>query len=120
MPQNYRENDKVILDRLEKIQDDITSTKISLALNTKATTDIEDHLRTLNGKVITNQNSIQALQASDVLKTAFLKKIDDDKERNIKHRSGWQDWTIKGVIAIVVMLFYYLLTHNGFPHFLAK
>lgn len=72
MPQDNRENDKIILDRLEKIQDDVTKTKIDMALNTKSTLDIEDHLKTLNGKVLTNQNSIAAVQAQATLAATFI------------------------------------------------
>ena len=124
MPEERRENDKIILDRLEKIQDDSTQFKINLALNTQATkgieknvTAIQEHLKTLNGKVITQAASIQALQAADVLTAAYIKKAEDDKLRASEEKNGWRDWAIKGIIAIVVMLFYYLLTHAGFPDF---
>jgi hypothetical protein len=125
MAQDRRENDKIILDRLEKIQDDSTQFKINLALNTQATkgietnvTAIQEHLKTLNGKVITQAASIQSLQAADVLTAAYIKKAEDDKQRASQERGGWRDWVIKGFIVIVVMLFYYLLTHAGFPDFL--
>ena len=94
MTQDSRENDKIILDRLEKIQDDVTKTKIDLALNTKSTADIEDHLRTLNGKVITNQTSIAALQSQAVMAATFItesneakKKAEDRQEKKSDNKS---------------------------------
>lgn len=52
-----------------------------------------------------NDKDIEALQKAETKPTFW--------DRN-------QDKIIWGIVGIIVMLFYYLLTHNGFPNFLAK
>jgi hypothetical protein len=106
MPQDSRENDKIILDRLEKIQDDSTQLKINLALNTQATKSIEtnvdaieDHLKTLNGKVLTQASSIQALQAADIITAKYIADSDKVKEKKGERVLGFKDkalWMIIG------------------------
>lgn len=97
---DQRSTDKVILDRLEKIQESQTKFAVDLALNTKATGDIEDHLRTLNGKVLTNQNSIAALQSQAVLTSTFIANAEKAKEKKADDRSANMNklwWLVIGI-----------------------
>ena len=111
MSEDRRENDKVILDRLDKIQDDITSTKINLALNTQETSRLADYQKTTNGKVAAHEVRQQSLEANQAVMATALAEIKADSASRLNTARSWHDWALKGVIAIVVMLFYYLLTH---------
>lgn len=116
MQQDHRENDKVILDRLEKIQEDITQTKINLALNTQSTSGIEDHLRTLNGKVATNQSSIIALQAQSTLASAYIAESKAKKEKSDDKRGVFTTrllWAIAGAIALFIGRFLIVAEQAG-------
>lgn len=62
-----------------------------------------------NGKLMKHEGQIENLTKSEDKinsRTTFW-------ERN-------QDKIVWGVIGLIAMLFYYLLTNNGFPHFLIK
>jgi len=50
-----------------------------------------------------------------------LEKMRDNELANARKTTFWernQDKTVWGIVGIALMLFYYLLTNNGFPHFL--
>lgn len=105
--QDRRDTDKIILDRLESIQTDITKTKIDLALNTQATQGVEKHLATLNGKVASHNATIQEMQAKETvaalslaeLKADRLKEQDIQEKKNDKRSDNWSKawWVIIGV-----------------------
>ena len=88
MPEERRENDKIILDRLEKLQNDTTDTKINLALNTQATKGIEEHLAQINGKVASHNASIQALQAQATVAATFITETNQAKQKQTDSRSN--------------------------------
>lgn len=118
MPEERRENDKIILDRLEKIQDDSTQLKINLALNTQATKSIEtnvdaieDHLKTLNGKVLAQASSIQALQAADIITAKYIADTDKAKDKKGERILGFKDKAMWLIIGGALVLAQRILTY---------
>jgi hypothetical protein len=116
--QQIERRDNTLLNAVLKIQEDTAEIKTSQAVTTSKLIDVEDHLKTLNSKVATQEARAQELGSTQTLLTAAITSI---KEKDDKRTTFWQrnqDKIIWGVIGIVLMLFYYLLTHNGFPEFI--
>jgi hypothetical protein len=115
-----RENDKIILDRLEKLQSDATDTKINLALNTQATKGIEDHLAQINGKVASHNASILALQAQATVASTFITETNEAKKEHYKNRSSNLNrvyWLMAGLgLGFVGRVLTYLLQTDFFKH----
>lgn len=118
--EDRRQNDKIILDRLESIQKDVTKTQIDLALNTQATQGVEKHLATLNGKVAAHNASIQEMQAKETVAALTLAELKADKieERQQKEKQdnrkydNWSKawWVVIGVgLSILGSLMNYLI-----------
>lgn len=105
MPEERRQGDLLILEKLSDIQ-------TNLALNTRETSRIADAQVKTNGKVAAHEVRMQTLEANQALISTNLAKSDNKK-------GEWLDWFIKGVIVIGLALFYYLLVNAGsFPDFL--
>ena len=105
MPEERRENDKIILDRLDKLQETTTKTQIDLALNTQATRGVEKHLGDINGKVQAHNAAIQALQAQATVAADFIitskKDVEKQSDRNYDSHNRWK-WVIVGLGAGIV------------------
>ncbi len=106
-----RQGDLLIMDKLSAMHTD-------LALNTQATKQTTVELAKLNGKVVAHESRLQAVEANQALISTNLTNLNTINTTKSNEFRGWRDWAVKGLIAIIVMLFYYLLTHNGFPQFL--
>lgn len=106
-----RKGDLLILEKLSDIH-------TNLALNTQETTRLAEYQKTTNGKVAAHETRLQAIESNQALISNNLASITQANTVKSAELRGWKDWAVKGVIAVVVMLFYYLLTHNGFPSFL--
>lgn len=89
-----------------------------LALNTRETTRIAEYQKSTNGKVAAHESRLQAIESNQALISNNLAQVNQSNITRNNQYSGWRDWAVKGVIAVVVMLFYYLLINNGFPNFL--
>jgi hypothetical protein len=107
-----RQGDLLILEKLGAIQTD-------LALNTQETTRIAKAQETTNGKVAAHEVRQQSLEANQAVMATTLAQLTAANNSKLDEFKGWRDWAIKGAIAVIVMLFYYLLTHAGFPNFLS-
>lgn len=90
-----RDTDKIILDRLEKIDASTTQIKIDLALNTKETARIADAQVKTNGKVAAHQASIIDMQAKETVMAntiaslqAIHAKDDAEKEQSVKNKES--------------------------------
>ncbi len=111
MREERRQGDLAILDKLAEIH-------TNLALNTQETARIAKAQESTNGKVAGHEVRQQALEANQAVMATTLAQLTSANNNKANEARGWRDWAIKGVIAIVVMLFYYLLINNGFPKFL--
>ena len=89
-----------------------------LALNTQATKQTTIELTKLNGKVVAHETRLQAIESNQALISNNLSNLNTTNATKSNELRGWRDWALKGLIAVVVMLFYYLLKNNGFPDFL--
>jgi septal ring factor EnvC (AmiA/AmiB activator) len=115
MPEERRSNE--ILDRLSKIQDDITQTKVDLALNTQSTAGIEKHLSDINGKVMAHNASIQALQAQATVASTFIAEATKSKEKREINRSVIYSramWAVIGATLVIVQRIVTYLIQNDF------
>lgn len=99
-----RQGDLLIMEKLSAMHTD-------LALNTQATKQTVEQVTKLNGKVAHHESRLQAVEATQALTASTLAQMQTKKQ-------DWLDWLMKGAIAVGLLLFYYLLTHNGFPNFL--
>ncbi len=116
MPRERR--DQTLINAVLEIQKDISAIKTSQAVATTKMEAVEDHLKTLNGKVASQEIRQQEQAATQSLLAASIQSLqkkderDDDFWRENRGKVMW------GIIGIVLMLFYWLLTNNGFPNFL--
>lgn len=86
------------------------------ALSTQMTqgfTEVRTRQDTANGKLLTHDRRLDA-DEKDI--QTLLKR--EDSQTTFWQRN--QDKIVWFVVGIGLMLFYYLLTHNGFPSFLSK
>lgn len=122
MPEERRQNDKIILDRLEKLQQDTTDTKINLALNTQATKGIEKHLGDINGKVANHNAAILALQAQATVASTFIAETNQAKQKQNDNRSSNLNrayWLIAGItISFLGRILSYLFQTDFFKEIL--
>jgi hypothetical protein len=100
---------------------------IELAKNTTETRLLKEQVTTLNGKVAGHETRMQAQEGLTALMAqsiqTFQSREEKKEEKAELQTTFWQrneDKIIWSVVAIGLMLFYYLLTNNGFPHFLSK
>ncbi|MBA3756488.1 MAG: hypothetical protein H0X02_09775 [Nitrosomonas sp.] len=89
--QDHRENDKIILDRLDKLQETSTKTQIDLALNTRATQGVEEHLKTLNGKVAAHETRMQSVEGAQAITSTAVAEIKQINLDTFKKRSSDYD-----------------------------
>ena len=106
-----RQGDLLIMEKLSAMHTD-------LALNTRETTRIAEYQKATNGKVAHHETRLQAIESNQALISNNLAQLNQINVDRSKESKGWKDWAIKGVIAVIVMLFYHLLINNGFPDFL--
>jgi hypothetical protein len=111
MMEERRQGDLMIMDKLSAMHTD-------LALNTRETTRIAEYQKQTNGKVAAHETRLQAIESNQALISNNLAQINSLNAAKSSQSRDWKDWGLKGIIAIAVMLFYYLLTNNGFPNFL--
>jgi len=111
MQDERRQGDLLILEKLSEVHTE-------LALNTQATKQTTQELTKLNGKVVAHESRLQAIESNQALISNNLAQVNQANIKRNDQYSGWRDWAVKGVIAVIVMLFYYLLANNGFPNFL--
>jgi RNase H-fold protein (predicted Holliday junction resolvase) len=104
MTDERRQGDLLIMDKLSVMHTD-------LALNTQETKRTTEQLTKLNGKVLAHESRLQTMEANQALISSNLAEAKTKK-------SEWTDWLLKGIVVVALALFYYLLTHNGFPNFL--
>jgi len=71
---------------------------------------------TANGKLLRHEHQLED-QDREI---GELKLAEAAINRRTTFWQRNQDKIVWGVVGIVLMLFYYLLTHNGFPNFLSK
>ncbi len=111
--QERRENDKIILDRLDKLQETSTKTQIDLALNTRATQGVEEHLKTLNGKVAAHETRMQSVEGAQAITSTAVAQIkieDDDKKKTRRSDYEKLKWILIGfVITFIGNLILFLI-----------
>ncbi len=98
--QDRRENDNIILDRLDKLQETSTKTQIDLALNTRATQGVEEHLKTLNGKVAAHETRMQSVEGAQAITSTAVARIqgdDDDKRKTRRSDYNKLKWILIGL-----------------------
>jgi hypothetical protein len=118
MTDERRQGDLLIMDKLAAIQEKQSDMHTELALNTQATKQGTEQITRLNGKVAAHESRLQAIESNQALISNNLAQVNQSNIVRNNQYTGWRDWAVKGVIAVIVMLFYYLLTKNGFPNFL--
>lgn len=98
MPEN--ENPAVI-QLLTNLGRDVGQIKTDLAVNTTKTAAIEDHLKTLNGKVVRQEAAIQVLNNDNRDTKAFV-----TEQQNMKRRKSdnWRGLIEKILLIIIVPL----------------
>lgn len=111
MTEERRNGDMLIMEKLSAMHTE-------LALNTRETTRIAEYQKATNGKVAAHETRLQAIESNQALISNNLAQLNQVNTDRSSETRGWKDWGLKGIIAIIVMLFYYLLTNNGFPNFL--
>jgi len=116
--QQIERRDNTLLNAVLKIQEDTAEIKTSQAVTTSKLIDVEDHLKTLNSKVATQEARAQELGSTQALLTASLGAMQKQNDSKTTFWERNQDKVVWGIIVIVLMLFYYLLTNNGFPEFI--
>lgn len=113
MPKNslVERRDQTVLNHLIDI-------KTGLAENTAETRALTDQVKTLNGKVAGHESRLQSLEVDKAVNSKRNEQEDkrDDFKTQLFRR--WTDRLVWGAFVIFLMLFYYLLTHNGFPDFI--
>ena len=98
----------------------IIEIKKDLAANTTETKNINARLDKLNGSIARHETDLQLIK--ETVKANTL-KIDNVTKKEDGQSETWRRWSDKLIwtaLVIVAMLFYYILTNNGFPHFLQK
>ena len=113
MPEDRRETDKIILDRLDKITDKVSNIEVNLALNTRDTGRMTELQKIANGKVANHEASIQALQAQQVVTAAYITKQEEAKEkadeRKYETHNRWI-WVVVGLgVSIGGQILLYLI-----------
>jgi hypothetical protein len=112
MTQDYRENDKIILEEIRNLQKDISRIDINLALNTQETARLAKYQELMNGRVAAHETRMQVVEGAQAITSTAVASIQQNKNH-------WTDWLVKGVVGVGLALLYYLLTHGGgFPNFL--
>jgi hypothetical protein len=118
--------DNAVIGLLTNQSRDLSQIKTDLAINTTKTGAIEEHLKTLNGKVATQEVRQQEQAATQALLAQAITSLKDTMQtmetRTEKNDNIWREnrgKVIWGLIVIGLMLFYYILTHIGFPNFLS-
>ena len=113
MPDERRQGDLLIMDKLSAMHTD-------LALNTQATKQNTEQLIKLNGKVAAHEVRQQSIEANQAVMATALAQIQDKENTQQKTKNNWLDWLLKGLVVVGLALFYYLLTNAGnFPDFLS-
>lgn len=113
------------------VQVDIDREKIKRAvkeaLDDKAIEDLGHQLTALSSqmtegfsKITTRQDIANGKLLKNELEIKSLKEGEDAINRRTTFWQRNQDKIVWGVVGVGLMLFYYLLTHAGFPNFLAK
>lgn len=78
MPDNQ---DNAVINLLTSITRDTGQIKTDLAVNTTRTGGIEEHLRTLNGKVVKQEERLQKVSEENDLNTRFREEAENNKRR---------------------------------------
>jgi hypothetical protein len=115
--------DNTILNAVLETNKLINEQSIELAKNTTETRLLKESVQTLNGKVAGHETRLQTQEGLNALMAQGLQNLKDKEEKAESETTFWQrnqDKIVWGIIGIGLMLFYYLLTHNGFPRFLEK
>ena len=116
--QDRRENDIIILEEIRNLQKDVSRIDINLALNTQETSRLAKYQELMNGRVAGHEARMQVVEEAQALSATTLAALQTKEEKHGNNRNDWINWLLKGAIAIGLLLFYYLLTHSGFPNFL--
>lgn len=115
-----RKNEVIILGKLDEIMSGMGKQNIEIALIKKSQDDTNDHLKTLNGKVLQherslNDQSIINLTASN--ERAILKDRMDNGDTAAKEKkSFWQTFQSQlswGAFCVVMLLVYKVLVFAG-------
>lgn len=120
MPEERRQNDILILEKLDKIQEDISKTKIDLALNTQETTRLADYQRVTNGKVAAHEARLQSIEGANAITSTTLAEIKQDKKKREDNRSVIYTrifWAIAGAVMVLAgRVLTYLEQNDFFKH----
>lgn len=106
MPEDHRENDKIILEEIRDLQKDISKIDINLALNTQETTRLAKYQELQNNRVGKLESRTQILEGATAISTTALAKIQSDEVKREEHRSATQSrvfWAIIGTIVSGVL-----------------
>jgi hypothetical protein len=100
----------------DKAIEDLNKQNVALATQmSEGFAKINTRLDVANGKLMKHEYALGE-QSKDI---GALQRRDEKLESQQTFWQRNQDKIVWGVVIVILMLFYYLLTHNGFPPFLA-
>lgn len=109
--------DNTLLNAILEVQKDTSEIKATIAVNSTRIGNIEDHLKTLNGKVASQEVRQQEQASTQSLLAASITSL---QQRDTAQENVWREvqrWAVRGMAVIVLMLFWWILKQNGFPDF---
>lgn len=92
--------------------------KSGLAENTAETKALTDQVRTLNGKVAGHESRLQSLESDKAVNAYRNSSVEKTADGRTELFRRWTDRVAWGIFILFLLLFYYLLTHVGFPDFI--
>ena len=80
MARYARKNEERIMESLDSIKESIGTIKTDLAVNTTRTGNIEEHLKTLNGKVQAHESRLQVQEGAVALNSSIIANLTDSSK----------------------------------------
>lgn len=126
MPEQER-RDQTLLQEVLKIGKDVSDIKVSLAVNTTETKNINGRLDKLNGSIYAHEASISSLKENVAINTRVIDQIqkkedgkdqkeERDQEKKADRLRRWTDkaiWAALGVAGIFIIRLLALLANTG-------
>jgi hypothetical protein len=108
MPEERRENDKIILEEIRSLQTDVGGIKVNLALNTQETARLAQYQEKMNGRMVGHEARMQAVEGAQALTATTLAQMQvEDKnrkekekkqeDRNYETHDRWK-WVVIGIL----------------------
>ena len=121
MPEERRQGDLLIMDKLSAIQDKMGTMHTELALNTRETSRMAEYQKFTNGKVASLESRIQTVEAAQALTSTTLAQIQSKETQQATKKYDWFVWVVRGFIVFAITTFgwiiFIILTRLGFINF---